>query len=214
MQVLKNEKNAKIVKTIIQAIHENANYLSQIDGETGDGDHGINMNKGFLMADDRISPDDSFSDALKILGRTLVMDIGGSMGPIYGTFFSKLSKTFKGKDTITKELFEQGIYNAKEGLIQLAGAQPGDKTLIDTIVPAYTLFHETNEQGKEFDACLEALKQGALQGKESTKDMVAKIGRAARLGERSKGHLDAGATSCWIILTSMANGILENIVNE
>lgn len=212
MEYVLNEDNACIVKEIIQAIHNNSVYLSEIDGETGDGDHGINMNKGFLMADVRIKEDDSFSEALKKLGKTLVMDIGGSMGPIYGTFFSKLSRTLKTEEKIDDELFEEALKNAEEGLMDLAGAKPGDKTLVDTIVPAYESFKEAQEAGKGFKECLEALKIGAEQGKESTRDMVAKLGRASRLGERSKGHLDAGATSSCIILQTMADGMIKRMV--
>ena len=212
MEYVLNEDNACIVKEIIQAIHNNSVYLSEIDGETGDGDHGINMNKGFLMADVRIKEDDSFSEALKKLGKTLVMDIGGSMGPIYGTFFSKLSRTLKIEKKIDDKLFEEALKNAEEGLMDLAGAKPGDKTLVDTIVPAYESFKEAQEAGKGFKECLEALKIGAEQGKESTRDMVAKLGRASRLGERSKGHLDAGATSCCIILQTMADGMIKRMV--
>ncbi|MDM8292579.1 dihydroxyacetone kinase subunit DhaL [Faecalicoccus pleomorphus] len=212
MEYVLNEDNACIVKEIIQTIHNNSVYLSEIDGETGDGDHGINMNKGFLMADIRIKEDDSFSEALKKLGKTLVMDIGGSMGPIYGTFFSKLSRTLKTEEKIDAKLFEEALKNAEEGLMDLAGAKPGDKTLVDTIVPAYESFKETQEAGKGFKECLEALKIGAEQGKESTRDMVAKLGRASRLGERSKGHLDAGATSCCIILQTMADGMIKRMV--
>lgn len=212
MEYVLNEDNACIVKEIIQAIHNNSVYLSEIDGETGDGDHGINMNKGFLMADVRIKEDDSFSEALKKLGKTLVMDIGGSMGPIYGTFFSKLSRTLKTEEKIDDKLFEEALKNAEEGLMDLAGAKPGDKTLVDTIVPAYESFKEAQEAGKGFKECLEALKIGAEQGKESTRDMVAKLGRASRLGERSKGHLDAGATSCCIILQTMADGMIKRMV--
>lgn len=212
MEYVLNEDNACIVKEIIQAIHNNSVYLSEIDGETGDGDHGINMNKGFLMADVRIKEDDSFSEALKKLGKTLVMDIGGSMGPIYGTFFSKLSRTLKTEKKIDAKLFEEALKNAEEGLMDLAGAKPGDKTLVDTIVPAYESFKEAKEAGKGFKECLEALKIGAEQGKESTRDMVAKLGRASRLGERSKGHLDAGATSCCIILQTMADGMIKRMV--
>lgn len=211
MQYIENDKNALIVKKIIQSIHENAKYLSEIDGETGDGDHGINMNKGFLIADERIQDEDSFSDALKILGRTLIMDIGGSMGPIYGTLFSKLSYTLKDREKITADIFEEAINNAKNGLMDLAGARPGDKTLVDTIIPAYESFKRSNQSEYNFSECLDAMSNGAEEGKESTKAMVAKVGRAARLGERSRGHLDAGATSCYIILCSMAIGMKEQM---
>lgn len=90
-QVFENANHASVVLEIIEAIHENASYLSEIDGATGDGDHGVNMNKGFMMAKDRIEEGMDFAEALKILGRTLVMDIGGSMGPIYGTMLDRKS---------------------------------------------------------------------------------------------------------------------------
>lgn len=214
MQFLENEKNASIVKEIVNTIHENATYLSEIDGETGDGDHGVNMNKGFLMAKDRISDEDSFSEALKILSRTLINDIGGSMGPIYGTLFNRMFRKFKKLEKIEANVFQEALQDALQGLLDLAGAKPGDKTLIDTMNPAYEAFKNANESGMSFSESLEALKEGAEKGKESTRDMVAKIGRASRLGERSKGHLDAGATSCCLILTSMADGIKTRLKEE
>lgn len=210
-QYITNHENAQIVLDVIEAIHKNASYLSEIDGATGDGDHGVNMDKGFLMAKDRITPDLDFCEALKILGRTLVMDIGGSMGPIYGTMFSKLNKTLKKDDIITKEVFFEALKNAYEGLMDLAGAKVNDKTLIDTIYPASEKFKEAMDTGNDFKVCLDALIQGAEMGKENTKNLVAKIGRAARLGERSKGFLDAGATSCCIILQTMAASMQARI---
>ena len=214
MQYFYNEENSKIVKYIISKIHENAALLSEIDGETGDGDHGVNMNKGFMMADDRINDKDCFTEALKILGRTLINDIGGSMGPIYGTFFSKINRALKTEEKIDASSFLKAISDAKQGIMDLAGAKIGDKTLVDTISPAYEEYKISFDEGKNFESCLESLKLGAEKGKESTRDMVAKIGRAARLGERSKGHLDAGATSCCIILTAMADKIIENLKED
>ena len=211
-QFIYNHENAQIVLDIIEAIHTNAAYLSEIDGATGDGDHGVNMNKGFLMAKERITTEMDFCEALKILGRTLVMDIGGSMGPIYGTMFSKLNKTLKKEDKITTEIFLEALNNACEGLMDLAGAKVGDKTLIDTLYPASQKFKEALDFDKDFKTCLVALIEGAEAGKENTKNLVAKIGRAARLGERSKGFLDAGATSCCIILQTMASSMQKRIV--
>ena len=131
METLRNQGNAGIVLQVIDAIHEQASYLSEIDGATGDGDHGINMNKGFMMAKERIEPSDSFAEALKILGRTLVMDIGGSMGPIYGTMFSKLSRVLKKAEPITKEAFLEALENAVQGLMDLAGAKAVSYTHLD-----------------------------------------------------------------------------------
>lgn len=206
-EYVKNANNAVIVLDIIEQIHVNAGYLSEVDGATGDGDHGVNMNKGFLMAKDRIEETMDFCRAIKILGRTLVMDIGGSMGPIYGTMFSKINKTLKKEEKITKELFLEALENATEGLMELAGAKLGDKTLVDTIYPAKEAYKKAVEEQKSFNECLEVLKEGAESGKENTKNLVAKIGRAARLGERSKGFLDAGAVSCCIILKTMASSM-------
>lgn len=208
MKTITNAGSAPIVLAAVAAIHENAAYLSEVDGATGDGDHGVNMNKGFMLAAERISEDDSLSDALKTLGRTLVMDIGGSMGPIYGTMFRSLARALR-VDEIGAVEISAGLNDAVTGLKDLAGAQEGDKTLIDTIAPATRAFDAAVAEGEDLTLCLDALKRGAEEGLESTKDMVAKIGRASRLGERSRGFLDAGATSCCIILTALATGMQE-----
>ena len=215
MSTFKNTDGKSVLLKMVKGIQDNKAYLGEVDGLIGEGDHGMNMNKGFTVFETRFADKATgFTEGLDELGMVLLNDIGGSMGPIYGTFFSKLSKTFKGEGRITSDLFEKAVLNAKEGLMDLAGAQPGDKTLVDTVVPAYEAFKAANAEGKEFSECLNALKEGAKKGKESTKDMVAKIGRAARLGERSKGHLDAGATSCCIILCTMADGIIANLQSE
>ncbi|MEG0736609.1 MAG: dihydroxyacetone kinase subunit DhaL, partial [Longicatena sp.] len=200
MEYIKNENQGKIALAICEAIHVNASYLSEIDGATGDGDHGVNMNKGFLMAKERLSEEMSFTESMKVISRTLVEDIGGSMGPIYGTMFSKLSKATKGKDEISKEVLLEAFQLALQGLCDLAGAKVGDKTLIDTLNPAIEAYQTSLMENATFKDALLALQQGAESGKENTKNLVAKIGRAARLGERSRGFLDAGATSCCIII--------------
>lgn len=215
MEYVKNSGNAGIVLHIIEAIHQNAGYLSEIDGATGDGDHGINMNKGFMLAKDRISADMTLSEGFKILGRTLVMDIGGSMGPIYGTFFAALAKTTKDIEFITAKTLLTALEKALEKLMDLAGAKIGDKTLIDTLYPAKEAYQKALESGQDsYAQSLDALAKGAEEGKENTKNLVAKIGRAARLGERSKGFLDAGAVSCCIILQTMAYAMQNVIVKD
>ena len=127
MEYIRNEKNVKIAEAICEAIHENAAYLSEIDGAIGDGDHGVNMNKGFLMAKERLRADMSFSESMKTISRTLVMDIGGSMGPIYGTMFSRIARACKQEAKLTKEVFLKALQDALQGLQELAGAKEGDK---------------------------------------------------------------------------------------
>lgn len=211
MEKMRNEKQGKIAFALCDAIHDSATYLSEIDGAIGDGDHGINMNKGFHLARERIAETMSFSDGMKVIGRTLVMDIGGSMGPIYGTLFSRLSKSTKNCKEIDKEILLVALQDALQGVMDLAGAKIGDKTLVDTLYMAIQAYEKAAREGADFYECLEVLKKGAEEGKESTKMLIAKIGRAARLGERSKGFLDAGATSCCIILKVMATEMQKEL---
>lgn len=206
-----NNGNYGIVIDIIDAIHENASYLSEIDGKTGDGDHGVNMDKGFQLAKTRITEDNTFAEALSILGRTLVMDIGGSMGPIYGTFFGTMSKSLKEKGTIVIYDMYNALNTSLFSLKELTAAREGDKTLIDTLSPAVDNMEYAINNNLSDKEILDALEEGAKAGKDSTREMVAKVGRASRLGERSKGFLDAGATSCYIIINAMVNTIKDII---
>lgn len=207
-----NDSGADIVLELVKAIHQNKDYLSEIDGKIGDGDHGINMNKGFVMAGERITPDMSFSSALKLLGDTLLMEIGGSMGPIYGTFFRKSAKTVKDYNVIDAQLFCLMLKNALDGIQDIGGAKEGDKTLVDCFAPSLRAFENAVKGGENFASALEVASKAAEEGKDATKDMMAKVGRASRLGERSIGVLDAGSVSCCIILTTLYRAIAERLV--
>ena len=207
-----NASGADIVLELVKAIHQNKDYLSEIDGKIGDGDHGINMNKGFVMAGEKITSDMSFSSAMKLLGDTLLMEIGGSMGPIYGTFFRKSAKTIKDYQEIDAPTFALMLRNALDGIQDIGGAKEGDKTLIDCFAPSLRAFENSIKGGADFASALKAASNAAEEGKDSTKDMMAKVGRASRLGERSIGVLDAGSVSCCIILTTLYQAIAERLV--
>jgi dihydroxyacetone kinase-like protein len=194
-----------IVLALIAAIQANATYLSDIDGAIGDGDHGINMNKGFTMAKDSLPEGDlTLADAFDHLGNTLLDEIGGSMGPLYGMLFMDMADACRGKDAIDRVVFQAMLHAALGAIQALGDAKVGDKTLIDTLVPAVEAFDAAVAQDASFAAGLDAMADAAEAGKESTSDLVAKIGRASRLGERSRGHLDPGATSCAILLQTLA----------
>ncbi len=199
---------AAVVASLVTVIQENKAYLSEIDGAIGDGDHGINMNKGFTMfAEQNNIADMDMGSALQALGTLLLTEIGGSMGPIYGTFFRRIAKAIKSKDTIDAAAFGEMLRAAMEGVQSLGDAKKGDKTLMDTLIPATEAFEAAEKSGADFSACLDAMEKEAKAGWESTKEMQARIGRASRLGERSIGVLDAGATSCWLIIKAFADGI-------
>lgn len=207
MDYFQNNEGSKVVLDLIKTIQKNKDYLSEIDGAIGDGDHGINMNKGFTICKNRLTGDEDLTTALNALGKVLLMEIGGSMGPLYGTFFIEMSKASRGKEKIDKFAFGGIIEAALNGLRTFDKAKVGDKTLMDTLVPAVETYKSALALDKSFADALEAMKEAAEKGKESTRDLVAKIGRASRLGERSRGILDAGATSCYLILASMADSI-------
>jgi dihydroxyacetone kinase-like protein len=213
-QSFKNREGAAIVTDIIKAVQDNKVYLSEIDGMIGDGDHGINMNKGFSMAGEAITPENSFSEAAKILGDTLLLEIGGSMGPIYGTLFRAFWSATRGTEKITPDVFENMLRRALDGIMDMGGAKSGDKTLVDTLEPAVNAFAQVGAAGGSFREALAASAVAAEQGKESTRGMIARVGRAARLGERSIGVLDAGAVSCCIILTTMFASVAERMDQE
>ncbi len=197
-----------VVTDLIAAIVANRDHLSEIDGKIGDGDHGINMAKGFTMCRNALGePVPGLKDSLAILGDTLMSGIGGSMGPLYGTFFSDMADSLDGVTTLDAQAFGKMIRSGMDGVVDIGGAKPGDKTLLDTLVPAVTAFDSALEAGKPFTACLDEMTDAARKGRDSTVAMVAKIGRAARLGERSRGVLDAGSASCCVILETMAKSI-------
>jgi len=212
MKAFTSLAGAIIVDNLILTIQENKQYLSDIDGMIGDGDHGINMNKGFTMC--RAELDNNPGDlahGLKILSKILMMKIGGSMGPLYGKFFKAFAVTIEGKEEIGIDEIDEALKAMVEAIATISPAKVGDKTLVDTLIPAAGAYNKAHLKGKSFSEAIEALKMAAREGRDSTKNMVAKLGRASRLGERSRGVQDAGATSCCLILETISDSILQLI---
>lgn len=205
-----NADGKSILLKMVEGIQNNKDYLGDIDGLIGDGDHGMNMNKGFSVFKDRFKDADiSFTEGLDELGTILLNEIGGSMGPIYGTIFMDMAEAGEDEKEITLEIFSDMMTAGFEGLCDIIEAKVGDKTLVDTLSPAVDVIKEAAQTGKDFKEALEEMKAAAEKGRDSTKEIVAKFGRSSRLGERSRGVLDAGAASCCIILQTMADGMIE-----
>ena len=212
MDAMKNSAGKPILLRMVAAIQQNKDYLSEVDGLIGDGDHGMNMNKGFTMFGDQIKDKDiSFTEGLNDLGNVLFSQIGGSMGPIYGTTFMAMAEAGEKLDEIDLVGFAAMLSTGLSSLQDVVQAQVGDKTLIDTLVPSNDAIQKAVKEGMSFKDALKAMKTAAETGRDSTKDLVAKFGRSSRLGERSRGVLDAGAISCCIILCAIADSILEQI---
>jgi dihydroxyacetone kinase-like protein len=207
---MKNSAGKPVLLKMIKAIQENKDYLGEVDGLIGDGDHGMNMNKGFTMFGERIAGRDiGFVEGLNELGTLLFSQIGGSMGPIYGSIFTSMAEAGENLDVINAEGLAAMLEAGLRGLHDVVQGEVGDKTLVDTLVPANDAIHKAVSEGKGLAKALDEMKAAAEKGRDSTKDMVARFGRSSRLGERSRGVLDAGAVSCCVILSAIADGILE-----
>jgi phosphoenolpyruvate---glycerone phosphotransferase subunit DhaL len=205
-----NSQGRKVVLAQVQTILDNKAFLSEVDGKIGDGDHGINMAKGFNLIRDRLGDKEvSLSEGLGLIGKTLMTEIGGSLGPIYGTLFIQMSLKAKDKPETDAKLFGEMLKGARDGLQDLGGATVGDKTLMDAVIPAQETYQAAVDAGASLEEALKQMADAAEKGKDSTVDMVAKIGRSARLGERSRGVLDAGATSAALILQTFAKVLSE-----
>lgn len=131
------------------------------------------------------------------------------MGPIYGTILNDAASVGEDAEDIDVKVLAEMLRGGLAGLQEIVEAHIGDKTLVDTLEPAVKSLEESAALGEKFSLALNRMKKAAAAGRDSTKDMVAKFGRSSRLGERSRGVLDAGATSCCIILTAMADAMIE-----
>ena len=214
MEAFKNAAGKPILLHMVKAIRENKAFLGEVDGLIGDGDHGMNMAKGFTLFEKRMSEEVSFSDGLDKLGTILFSEIGGSMGPSYGTIFMDMAAAAEDAEDIGLPLFAAMLEAGLTGLQGIVEAQVGDKTLVDTLFPAMDTLKHGAEEAASFADTLKTMKTAAERGRDSTKDMVAKFGRSSRLGERSRGVMDAGAASCCLLLQAMADGMLELLEGE
>ena len=212
MNTFQNADGKPILLKMVGAIQENKAYLGEVDGLIGDGDHGMNMNKGFSLFEQRFADKEfSFTEGMDSLGTILFSEIGGSMGPIYGTILTDFAEAGEDLTEITVSNLAHMLKAGLDGLQDIVEARVGDKTLVDTLSPAVDALMDAGEKGLALPQALEIMKSAAAAGRDSTKEMVAKYGRSSRLGERSRGVLDAGAVSCCILLTAMADGINEVI---
>jgi phosphoenolpyruvate---glycerone phosphotransferase subunit DhaL len=200
-------EGARIVSDMIRAVQENKQRLSDIDGAIGDGDHGVNMSKGFTLAEAELgrSPGD-LSHGLEVISRTLMTSIGGAMGPLYGMLFRGMARAVSGVREIDAAAFGRMLSAGLASVRGVSDAQVGDKTLMDALVPAVEAFQAAHGTGAGYRDCLAAAAAAAEEGRDSTLDLEARVGRASRLGKRSRGALDAGATSCALILRSLCDG--------
>ncbi len=196
----------KALHTLCDTIEQEKKSLSDLDGAIGDGDHGVNMAKCFREVKKKLSDceDSDFGGLFKQVGMVVMNSVGGAMGALYGTFFLRLSQSASGKAQLDLDDWVQMLQAAEKGILEIGKASPGDKTLVDTLTPAVRALEKAQKDGAALPEALRDFQTAAEQGMLSTRGMVARMGRASRLGERTRGHQDAGATSCFFILKALA----------
>jgi dihydroxyacetone kinase-like protein len=178
--------------------------LTALDAAIGDGDHGANMARGFTAVPPKL---DSLAvkeiDGLfRTVAMTLISQVGGASGPLYGTLFLEASKPAKGKQELTLVELCACLDSGLAGVVKLGKAVPGDKTMVDVLTPALAALHPKN--GDVRSTALERAVAAAREAAEATIPLVARKGRASYLGERSAGHKDPGAASSVLLLEALA----------
>lgn len=189
------------LKCIGEKIIENKDFLTDLDREIGDADHGVNMARGFSSVIEKVSQDEAdIGAALKKTGMTLLSTVGGASGPLYGTAYMEAAKVLAGKETLTAEDFKLALEAAIAGIQKRGKAEKGEKTMLDSLIPAHDAFVSKIDAGGSFEDGLEEACKAANEGIEFTKTIAATKGRASYLGDRSIGHQDPGATSATMTL--------------
>ena len=198
-----------ILNKIGDVLNENKAFLTELDATIGDGDHGLNMSKGFDALKEKLKDDhgSNIGDTLKKAGMALVSNVGGASGPLYGTAFMKAAVVVNGKDSVDINDFLKILEEALAGIKMRGKGEEGDKTMIDAIAPAIVALKASIEEGLSSEECIFKAKEAAKDGVEYTKTILAKKGRASYLGERSIGHQDPGATSSFLMIETIYNEI-------
>jgi len=194
------------IKACAEALAENRDYLTRLDADIGDADHGTNMDRGF-KAVIYVLPELHNKDIgtiFKKIGMVLLSTIGGAGGPLYGTFFLQAGMRSTGKMELSLEDWYLALDAALNGVILCGKAEPGDKTMVDTLTPAVEALRHAIQDGETFQQAIVQSADAARDGMQSTIPMVARKGRASTLGARSAGHQDPGATSSYLLLKEAA----------
>jgi dihydroxyacetone kinase-like protein len=192
---------------------ENKETLTALDAAIGDGDHGINMDRGFrkVLTDLQDVQERDIGAVLKATGMALISSVGGASGPLYGTFFLAGARLVDGKLVLTDLEMALVLDAGVQGVVQRGRAQQGDKTMLDALIPAAHAFRAAVDAGYPAPEAARRSYAAAAQGAQDTIPMVARKGRASYLGERSVGHQDPGSASACLIWQSLVDVLVASL---
>ena len=200
------------IETYAAVLKEQRDYLTALDSAIGDADHGANMDRGFQAVLAKLPglAGQDIGAVLKTVGMTLLSTVGGASGPLYGSFFIEAARILSGKTELELADWAAALEAGTESIMRRGRAAPGEKTMVDALLPAVQAVKDAVQQGTPMQDGLTSAAQAAEQGMQATIPLVAKKGRASYLGERSAGHQDPGATSAYFLLQAAAGTLARN----
>lgn len=210
-QVLTKQHIVNWLQRCADVFTEQREFLTQLDTEIGDGDHGLNMNRGFNKVLEKLPSvaDKDIGFILKNTGMTLLSSVGGASGPLFGTFFIRASQSTLAKQSLDLPALCQMMKEGAEGVVMRGKAEPGDKTMCDVWWPVVEQLELARDRHLPIAVALQQSVTRAQQALEGTITMQARKGRASYLGERSIGHQDPGATSVMLMVQALYQEIIR-----
>ncbi|WP_117232860.1 dihydroxyacetone kinase subunit DhaL [Vibrio maerlii] len=192
-----------------KAYDENKDFLTDLDRDLGDSDHGLHINRGFKIVSDNLPTFEkqNISTILKNTGMTLLYNVGGASGPLYGTLFVRAAAAVGTREQLSFEELIESLKSGVDGIVARGKANVGDKTMCDVWLPVIEQMRSQIATGAHIDSLLECMVATAEKGAVSTIEMQASKGNASTLGKRSIGHQDPGATSSLIMIKALAQAM-------
>ena len=195
------------MQEVASAVEAEATHLTQLDSAIGDGDHGVNMTRGFRAVVEAVDGSQPPGKQLITAGKTLVSKVGGASGPLWGTALRRAGRAVGDAPALDGPLLADALDAALAGVVELGAAEPGDKTMVDALGPAVAALRAGVENGGDLGEAIASAAAAAEEGARSTVPMQARKGRASYLGERSIGHQDPGATSAALIMAALQRAV-------
>ena len=203
------EQIVRWLQTVATLMEENKDFLTRLDADIGDGDHGINMDRGFKRVASGLNAlqDKDIGEIMQEAGMTLVSSVGGASGPLYGTLFIRAAASASGKRHLNQDELTSFLKAGLSGVMDRGRAKRGDKTMVDALAPAVDALQLAAQEDKGIKEALAEAVLSAEEGMKGTIPMIAQKGRASYLGKRSIGHQDPGATSSYLILKALHDAV-------
>jgi dihydroxyacetone kinase-like protein len=193
----------KCIDSVVQTILNSEEEIESLDRAIGDGDHYINIRRGSLALQSINEELTKLTtgEAFKKIGITIMTSVGGASGPLFASFFLALSKEISDKSSL--EQFSKGFTSGVESIMHRGKSKLGDKTMLDVLIPVSEKLESLANEGCEIQKLIKEIDLVAMAGVMATKDMMPSKGRSAGLAERAVGHIDPGAKTCQLIISTV-----------